>query len=109
MVGECFGDVEPCAYGLIIHWSSRLFEGYEQGQVSFLALHVALESRYLVALYISALDLHDDALGLAAVVVEEVDEAVDAGVSSLLAVAGWSCIDQAQRPPLELVAVVECE
>ena len=61
----------------------------------------------MVALDAAALDLYHDALGLAAVVVEEVDEAVDAGIRAFLAVARGASVHKSERPPLELVAVVE--
>ena len=55
---------------------------------------------------VAAFHLHDDALGLAAVVVKEVDVAVDAAVSALAFVAGRAGVHQAQRPPLELITVL---
>ena len=54
----------------------------------------------------AALDLHDHALGLAAAIVEEVDVAVHARIGALAFVLGRASIDQAERPPFELVAVV---
>ncbi len=80
-----------------------------RSEVGFFALHVAFEGGDLVALHISALDLHHNALGLAAVVVEEVDEAVYAGIRAFLAVARGASVHKSERPPLELIAVVERE
>ena len=107
VVREGFGGVEACFDGFLLHWTCGRLEGYEQGEVGFFALHIRFEHGYLAALHTATLDLHDYALGLAAVVVEEVDVAVYAGVRALLAVARGAGIDQSERPPLELVAVVE--
>ena len=109
MVREGFGGVEACFDGFLLHGTCGLLEGYEEGEVGFFALHVAFECGDLAALHIAALDLHDYALGLAAVVVEEVDVAVYARVRAFLAVARGARIHESERPPLELVAVVERE
>ena len=78
----------------------------EEADLRFFALHVTLKGRDLVALHMSAFDLHDDALGLAAAVVEEVNIAVNAGIGAFLFVLCWAGVYQAKRPPFELVAVV---
>ena len=109
VVREGFGGVEAGFDGFLLHGTCGRLEGYEQGEVGFFALHIRFERGDLAALHVAALDLHDDALRLAAVVVEEVDVAVYAGVRALLAVARGAGIDQSERPPLELVAVVERE
>ena len=82
------------------------FQRDEEADLGFFARHVALERGDLVALHVAALDLHDHALGLAAAVVEEVDVAVHARIGALAFVLRRASIDQAERPPFELVAVV---
>src|SRR5690606_9418279 len=63
--------------------------------------------------HMTTLDLHEDALGLAAAVVDEDDLAVDAAVGALLALLAAAVArvdglgtDERKRPPLELVAAV---
>ena len=82
------------------------FEGDEQANLGVFAVHVALEGGYHVAADVAALDLDDDSLGLAAVVVEEVDVAVYAGVGAATSTVGGAGVHQSQRPVLELVASV---
>jgi len=55
---------------------------------------------------VPALDLDDDALALAGVVIEEVDIPVYALICAFLAVINRPALDQSQRPVLELVAVL---
>ena len=56
---------------------------------------------------IAAFNLNDNPFGAAAVVVKEIDYAVNAAVGAAAAVIpGWQALNQAQGPILELVAAV---
>lgn len=67
---------------------------------------------HVAAADLAAFDLDDDALGLAAGVVDEGDEAVNAFVRALLALLAGALaairasVDEGQGPPLELEAIL---
>ena len=71
VIGVGFGGVKSGGDCLILHGFGRWLKGDEQGHVRLFAIHVALERRDDVAAHLPALDLDDDGLGLAGVVVEE--------------------------------------
>ena len=83
-----------------------MLQGDEQPQLRLFPFQHAFQVANLSGVHVPALDLHDDAFGFAAVVVEEIDVAVDAGVGASAFVVGRASVHQAQRPPLELVAVL---
>ena len=80
--------VEPGSHGFLQHRTGWFLKGNEQPEFRLFPLHIALESGDLTPVDVAAFHLHDDALGLAAVVVKEVDVAVDAAVSALTFVPG---------------------
>ena len=60
----------------------------------------------MIDMDMAAFDLHHRSLGLAPLLINEVNYAINASVSSLPFLAHWLGPDEAQRPPLELVAVL---
>ena len=52
MVRKGFGGVEARFDGFLLNGTCGLLEGYEEGEVGFFALRVALECGDLAALYI---------------------------------------------------------
>ena len=98
LVGEVRGGVDAGGQGLLAHGLRGLLEGDEDAELGFLPLHVALEGGDHAAVDVAALDLGDDALGPAAVVVEEVDVAVDPGVRAATAVVGGAGIGRGPGP-----------
>ena len=100
------GFVKAGGEGFLEHWGGGFGQGDEQGQLGFFPFQVAFEGGNHTPVDGAAFDLHDDALGLAAVVVEEVDVAVHAGVGAFAAVAGGAGCGEAQGPPFELVAIL---
>ena len=106
LIGKVLGSVDAGGEGFLAHGLGGRLEGDEDADLGLLAVHVALEGGDHAAVDVAALDLDDDALGLAAVVVEEVDVAIDAGVGATAAVVGGTGVHEAQGPPLELIAVL---
>ena len=106
VVGVVFGGVDAGGGRFLGHGACGRIEGDEEADFGVLAGHVALEGGYHVAADVSALYLDDDALGSAAVVVEEVDVAVYAGVGAAASSVGGAGVHEAQCPVLELVASV---
>ena len=106
LVWEMHGGVDAGAEGFLPHGLGGVLECDEDADGGVFAVHIALEGSDHTAIDVAALDLDDDALGLAAVVVEEVDVAVDASVGSAPSVVGRPGVHQTQSPSLKLVAVL---
>ena len=73
-------DVDARRCGLLRHRARGLIQRNEQADLGALTVHVALEGSDHVAADVSALELDDDTLQLATVIIEEVDVSIYAGV-----------------------------
>lgn len=102
--------------GLGQHLARGIFQRDENPQRRALALHRPAQIAHVARAHLAALDLHQRLLGLFARVVHERDDAVNAPVRAFLALRPFrpsrsirprrSSLDERQRPPLELIAVV---
>lgn len=93
--------------GLLLHRRSRRFEGDEYADLGLFPFQHSDQIPDVAALDVPALNLHQGAFGPAAVVIDEIDQAVDAFIRAFfLLTADRTGFHQRKRPPLELVAVV---
>jgi hypothetical protein len=60
-------------------------------------------------LHLAAFDLNHQLLRLAALVIEEVDVAVDTSVGTLFSLISRTCVDKSERPPLKLIPILQGE
>ena len=102
--GAVGGFVESGFGGLFHHRLGRLLEAEEDADLGLFAVEHADEIANLRDRHTARLDGKDNLLGLAGIVVVEVQAAIDAAVGSLLLFGGPRA-HLAQRPPLKLVFV----
>ena len=69
VIWEMLRYVESRGNSFLLHGVGGRFQGHEQANLGFLPLHVTLQGSDLTSVHMTALDLHYDALGLAAGVV----------------------------------------
>ena len=100
---KIFRLIETSGSGLGEHRFGGLTHGDESADGGFVPRQHALQVADVVHARVAAFDLHDDLLGLAALVVKEVDVAVDAAVRAFPVVPGGTGVYQVHGPPLELV------
>ena len=100
---EGLGGIESGRGGFSFHGTGWRLQSDEQADFRFLPLHTSFQCGDLLPVDMTAFHLRHDALGLAAVVVEEVDIAIYPGDRTLLSAPGGAGVYETQRPPLELV------
>ena len=104
--------VKPCRDRLCPHVFGRFLERQEYPDGGRLAVDGADELADEGATYLAALDLDYHPLGLAGVVIDESDNAIDALICAFLSLLARAIAtmrpssNEGERPPLELKAVI---
>ena len=98
--------IVPCGNSLGNHWLGWGLESDEKTHDGLLPLDDGAQVVHVARLDVAALDLDNDLLGLLLGLINKEHHAINALIGPLLLVPGWSCLDEAERPPLELKAVL---
>jgi len=100
--GEILGLIETCRSSLGEDWSGGLSQSDQRADGGLLAFDHAYQVTHVIYAHVADLHLHHHFLRGAAVIVDEINVAVQARARAILAVARWTRAHQIHRPPTVL-------
>ena len=104
-----FGNIEAFFNGLDFHRVGRATQADENSYYRTLSFYHSDQVPYLTDLDLSAFDLNDDFLRLAAVIVKELYYPIDSGIRPLFLILGGISADLPDCPPFKLKSVLKRE